>query len=48
MQVLFVMWLVLAGIKAGIWEEYDTGSSAPARTSEVVAAEGPANPPPKP
>jgi hypothetical protein len=48
MQVLLVMWLLLAGIKAGFWEGLETDSSAPARTTEVEAAEGPISPPPKP
>jgi hypothetical protein len=48
MQVLFVTWLVLMGMRAVIWEEVDPGSSAPASTTELVVAEGPINPPPKP
>ncbi len=47
MQVLLLMWLALAGMK-GLWGGLETESSAPARTTEVVAAEGPINPPPKP
>jgi hypothetical protein len=47
MQVL-VMWLVLMGMKASTWEEFDAGWSAPAPTTELVVAEGPINPPPKP
>jgi hypothetical protein len=49
MQVLLMMWLLLAGMKAGLWEAVE-GASAPARTTEteVVAAEGPFNPPPRP
>jgi hypothetical protein len=49
MQVLFVMWLLLAGMKAGFWDGgLEPVTSAPARTTEVEAAEGPFNPPPKP
>jgi hypothetical protein len=49
MRVLFAMWLLLAGMKAGFWEGgFETEWSGPARTTEVVAAEGPFNPPPKP
>lgn len=49
MRVLFVMWLLLAGMKADFWEGgFETVSSAPSPTTEVVTAEGPFNPPPKP
>jgi hypothetical protein len=49
MQVLLVMWLLLAATKAGIWDGPDMDATAdPAGTTELVAAEGPINPPPKP
>lgn len=48
MQVL-VMWLLLAGMNAGLWAAIE-GASAPERTTEteVGASEGPFNPPPRP
>ena len=47
MQVLFLMWLALAGMK-GFWGGLETETSAPARANDVEASEGPFNPPPKP
>jgi hypothetical protein len=52
MQVLFLAWLVLAGIKV-CWVDLEAVDleavpSSPADTTEVEAAEGPFNPPPKP
>ncbi len=47
MQVLFLMWLALAGMK-GFWGDLEAVPSAPTRTTEVDAAEGPVSPPPKP
>jgi hypothetical protein len=49
MPVLLMMWLLLAGMKDAIWEGgFDSVSAAPSGTTEVEAAEGPFNPPPKP
>lgn len=47
MQVLFLMWLALAGMK-GFWGGPETETSTPVRTIEVEASEGPVSPPPKP
>ena len=47
MQVLFLMWLAMAGIK-GFWGGLEAEPSAQARTTEVEASEGPFTPPPKP
>jgi hypothetical protein len=46
MQVLFVMWLLLAGMKDVLWEGgLEQETTAPSDTSEVFASEGPLNPP---
>ena len=49
MQVLLVTWLFLAGMEADLWQVI-TGLTSPAGATgaEVVASEGPYNPPPKP
>jgi hypothetical protein len=47
MQVLFLMWLALAGIM-GFWGGLEIETAAPARTNDVEASEGPVSPPPKP
>lgn len=48
MQVVLVMWLLLAGMKAVLWEGTLERDGAPAGLTEVTAADGPTNPPPKP
>lgn len=46
MQVLFVMWLLLAGMKDVLWEGgLEQVPAAETNTSEVFASEGPVNPP---
>lgn len=46
MQVLFAMWLLLAGMKDVLWEGGLEANTADATdTSEVFASEGPVNPP---
>jgi hypothetical protein len=47
MQVLFVMWLLMVGMKSALWDGLlETSAPAPAKTVDVVAAEGPVAPPP--
>ena len=47
MQVLFLMWLLMAGMKDVLWgTEREGGEGQPTRTTEVDAAEGPVGPPP--
>jgi hypothetical protein len=48
MQVLLVLWLLMAGMKDATWDgNLERDASAPAETTtEVVAAEGPLGPPP--
>jgi hypothetical protein len=49
MQVLLVLWLLMAGMKDSTWDgNLERDASVPTGTNEVVAAEGPVNPPPKP
>lgn len=46
MQVLFLVWLVVAGMKDVLWEGgLEQDASVPSGTTEVVAAEGPVLPP---
>jgi len=47
MQVLLVLWLALMGMKDVTWDGVlEKDASVPAETAEVVAPEGPFNPPP--
>lgn len=48
MQVLFVMWLLLSGMKDVMWQGglEEQQASVPSGTTEVVASEGPVGPPP--
>ena len=47
MQVLFLMWLLLAGMKDVLWGTgHESVVVAPTRTTDVDAAEGPLGPPP--
>lgn len=47
MQVLFVLWLLVVGMKDVVWDGGPDGTEgSPAGAGEVVASEGPIGPPP--
>ena len=52
MQVLFLAWFVVAGMRDILWdgglERDDPATAVTPASPDVTAAEGPDNPPPKP